>query len=129
MSIKMRYSAEDLLRGTLIEEPAWYPMLVTGIREAEAENDGSQNVIVDLKILDGKYKGVPLMRYFNEKAPGFIKDYAAACGVDLVATGGEFEFERTKNQTIDGFVEPRKDNKGNLQNNVARFRKHLVETA
>ena len=123
---KMRYTAEDLLRGTLIEEAGWYPTLVKGIREAEAEKDGSQNVIVDLVILDGKYKGVPLMRYFNEKAPGFIKDYAAACGYELVKGGGEFDFDLTKNKTIDTFVEQRKDDKGNLQNNCSRFRKHVV---
>lgn len=123
MSIRMRYSAEDLLRGTLIEEAAWYPVHVKDIREDAAETDGSQNVIVDLIIEDGHYKGVPLMRYFNEKAPGFIKDYAAANGVDLDAKGGEFDFEKTKGAHIDAFVEQRKDNKGNLQNNVSRFRK------
>lgn len=126
MSIKMRYKAEDLLRGTLIEEAAWYPVTVEGIREDRAESDGSQNIIVDLKIVDGKYKGVPVMRYFNEKAPGFIKDYAAANGVDLDESGGEFEFEQTKNNTIEAFIEQRKDNKGNLQNNVSRFRKRVV---
>lgn len=123
MSIKMRYSAEDLLRGTAIEKAAWYDLVVKDIREAEAETDGSQNVIVDLMIEGGEYNGVPLMRYFNEKAPGFIKDYAAACGIDLDEKGGTFDFEMTKNKRIQGFIEQRKDNKGNLQNNVARFRK------
>ncbi len=123
MSIKMRYSAEDLLRGTLIEEAAWYPVNVKDIREDAAETDGSQNVIVDLVIEDGKYRGVPVLRYFNEKAPGFIKDYAAANGIDLDANGGVFEFETTKNAHLDAFIEQRKDNKGNLQNNVSRFRK------
>lgn len=129
MSIRMRYKAEDLLRGTAIEKPAWYPLLVKDIREEPADTDGSQNVIVDLEIEDGEYKGVPVMRYFNEKAPGFIKDYAAACGIDLDATGGVFEFDNTKNMHIDGFIEQRKDNKGNLQNNVARFRKRLTVVA
>ena len=122
---KMRYTAEDLLRGTLIEEASWYPTKVSKIEEAEADTDKSQNVIVHLTILDGKYKGVPLMRYFNEKAPGFIKDYAAACGIDLDEKGGEFNFDSTLNKVIDTFVEQRKDNKGNLQNNCARFRKRV----
>jgi len=123
MSIKMRYSAEDLLRGTLMEEAEWYPVLVKDIREDAAETDGSQNVIVELVIEDGKYKGVPVLRYFNEKAPGFIKDFAAANGIDLEAKGGVFEFESTKGKHIDAFIEQRKDNKGNMQNNVSRFRK------
>jgi hypothetical protein len=122
---KMRYTAEDLLRGTLIEEAAWYPTKVSKIEEAEADTDKSQNVIVHLTILDGKYKGVPLMRYFNEKAPGFIKDYAEACGFSLNEKGGDFDFDATLNKVIDTFVEQRKDNKGNLQNNCARFRKRL----
>ena len=126
MAIKMRYSAEDLLRGTLIEEAEWYPVQVKDIKEDQAEKDQSQNIIVELVILDGKYKGVPVLRWFNEKAPGFIKDYAAANGVDLDASGGEFDFEVTRNNTIDAFIEQRKDNKGNLQNNVARFRKRVV---
>jgi len=129
MSIKMRYSAEDLLRGTLIEEAAWYPVFVKDIREDQADTDGSQNVIVDLVIEDGKYKGVPLLRYFNEKAPGFIKDYAAACGKNLEEKGGSFEFEETKNKHIDAFIEQRKDNKGNLQNNVSKFRARVIATA
>lgn len=123
MALRMRYSAEDLLRGTLIEEAAWYPVHVKDIREDAAETDGSQNIIVDLVIEDGKYKGVPLLRYFNEKAPGFIKDFAAANGIDLEEKGGEFDFAHTKGKHIEAFVEQRKDNKGNLQNNVARFRK------
>lgn len=122
---KMRYTAEDLLRGTLIEEAAWYPTEVKKIEEAEADTDKSQNVIVHLVILDGKYKGVPLMRYFNEKAPGFIKDYAEACGITLAEGGGEFNFDATLKKVIDTFVEQRKDNKGNLQNNCARFRKRV----
>ncbi len=126
---KMRYSAEDLLRGTLIEAAAWYALRVEGIREEEAKTDGSQNVIVDLLIIsDGKYKGVPVPRYFNEKAPGFIKDFAEACGTPLIEGGGNFEFDSTKGKTIDGYIEQRKDEKGNLQNSVARFRKHIVET-
>lgn len=129
MSLKMRYSAEDLLRGTLIEEANWYTLLVKDIRSSEADTDGSQNIIVDLVIQDGRYKGVPVMRYFNEKAPGFIKDYADACGFTLEEKGGEFDFERTKGKILDGFIEQRKDNKGNFQNNVARFRKHVVPTA
>jgi len=129
MSIKMRYSAEDLLRGTQIEEAEWYPVLVKDIREDSAETDGSQNVIVELVVEDGKYKGVPVLRYFNEKAPGFIKDFAAANGVELVASGGTFEFESAKGKHIDAFIEQRKDNKGNMQNNVSRFRKRSVAVA
>lgn len=129
MSIRMRYSAEDLLRGTLIEEAEWYPVLIKDIREDSAETDGSQNVIVDLVIEDGKYKGVPVLRYFNEKAPGFIKDFAAANGIDLDAKGGTFEFEATKGKHLDAFIEQRKDNKGNMQNNISRFRKRQVVVA
>ena len=129
MSIRMRYSAEDLLRGTLIEEAEWYPILVKDVREDSAETDGSRNVIVDMVIEDGKYKGVPVLRYFNEKAPGFIKDFAAANGIDLDAKGGTFEFEATKGQHLDAFIEQRKDNKGNMQNNVSRFRKRQVVVA
>jgi hypothetical protein len=122
---KMRYSAEDLLRGTLIQEAAWYPTKVSKIEEAEADTDKSQNIIVHLVILEGKYKAVPLMRYFNEKAPGFIKDYAEACGFPMQEGGGEFDFDRTINKVIDTFVEQRKDTKGNLQNNCSRFRKRV----
>lgn len=122
MAIRMRYTAEDLLRGTLIDKPAWYPVVVKDIREDAADTDGSQNVIVDLVIEGPDHRGVPVMRYFNEKAPGFIKDYADACGHKLQGDG-EFEFEQTKGQHIDAFIEQRKDNKGNLQNNVSRFRK------
>lgn len=126
---KMHYSAEDLLRGTLIEEAAWYPVAVKDIREEEAEKDNSQNIIVELTIEGGRYNGVPVLRWFNEKAPGFIKDYASANGIDLDKNGGDFDFDVTKGAHIDAFIEQRKDNKGNLQNNVARFRKRLEVVA
>lgn len=120
---KMRYTAEDLLRGTQIEEAGWYDLTTTKIEEAEAEKDSSQNIIVHATIEGGKYNGVPILRWFNEKAPGFIKDYAEACGVDLDKTGGEFDFDLTKGKRYQGFIEQRKDNKGNLQNNIARYRR------
>jgi hypothetical protein len=126
---KMRYTAKDLLRGTMIEEPGWYPLHVDSIKEDEAKSDSSQNVIVENVIEDGKYRGVPVLRWFNEKAAGFIKDFAEACDINLDDEGGEFEFQMTVGKHIDGFIEQRKDDKGNLQNTITKFRKRVVEVA
>ncbi len=124
---KMRYTAKDLLRGTLVEESSWYTLRVVGHTETPADTDGSTNFTIEFEILtDGPYKGVPVYRLFNEKAPGFAKDYFKSLGQELNAAGGEFDYGPWMyNKVLDGFIDQRKDNKGNLQNNIAKFRSHV----
>jgi hypothetical protein len=124
---KLRYSAKDLLKGTMIDDPKWYGVVVDGIREEPAASDGSQNIIVDMTIeSEGEFQGVPLMRYFNEKAPGFVKEYAEACQIELSKEGGVFDFDLTVGKHIEAYVEQTKDKKGNFQNSVSKFRPRIV---
>ena len=123
---KLRYSAEDLLKGKLVEEVGWYPVRVSGIEEKEAR-DGSQNIIVTCVIEDGKYKGVPVLRYYNEKGAGFIKNIAEAAEIALEDNGGVFDFDLLLNKSLDAYIEQRKDDEGNMRNDIKRFRARPVE--
>ncbi len=123
---KMRYTGKDLLRGTRIDSAGWYTLKVISHKEEKAAGDQSNNFIIEFEILsEGEYKGVPVFRLYNEKAPGYAKDYFESLGQALSANGGDFDFGPWMyGKILDGFIGQRKDDKGNLQNNIERFRPH-----
>lgn len=68
--MKLIIKPTDVLRSKIVE-PGWYPGEITDVVDSVAGTDHSANCTVHFTILEGKFKGVPVTRLFNEKAPGF----------------------------------------------------------
>ena len=128
MPAKLTLTAADLKRGTIIEEKTWYPIVVTAVKSELAKDQQSTNVVVDAEILPSsdpakqKYAGVPVRRYFSEKAPGMAKNYISACGVVIPEEGGEFDLEPSVGRQMEAYIGQRLDDNGRMQNDVIDFR-------
>jgi len=99
MPLVFSVTREDMLRSKTVE-PAWYKCKVKAITQESASTDGSVLAVVDLVILEGAFKDVPVRRYFSEKAPGFTVPFFAACGATVKEEGGTYDFDRCKDKTI-----------------------------
>jgi len=119
---------EDLLRGVTVA-PGWLTCLVKELNQEPSAAGDSLNTIVDLVIVeDGEYKGVPLRRYFNEKAPGLAVTFFEACGakVNKPAPGQSIQlppWEPCKGKTIEVMV-TNGEYRGRKTNVVEDFRPH-----
>jgi len=114
-------SAADLLRSKVVT-PGWYRCKVVNVGENPARTDGSLNVEIELEIqADGPFKGVPLARVFNEKAPGFSAGYFRAFKVAIPPEGGDFNFDATKGKLVDAYVK-NDQYQGRTVNRVEDFR-------
>jgi hypothetical protein len=104
--LKLHLSPEDILRGKLVDV-GWHEGIVKSIDESAASTDQSTNWKLTIIIREGgKFDGVPLERYFNEKAPGFAINYLKACGFTIdEKTGGDFDLQKTVSRPIGFFVE------------------------
>lgn len=71
---------EDILRGKIVD-PGWHTCVVKDVNEDLSKAGDSTNYIVDLTVQDGKFAGVPMKKYFSEKAVGFMTNYFKAFGV------------------------------------------------
>lgn len=120
---KFTLAPEDFLRSKLVD-PGWYRCRVKAVTEKAAKTDQSQNVYVDLVIIqDGRFKGVPLQRVFNEKAPGFAINYIKAFGAKLDESQTQtIELASTEGKEVDAYIKRGDDGKGNPKNEVADFR-------
>ena len=100
MPSPFKISKEDLLRSKLIP-PGWYPSTIRAVTQKAAKTDGSTNTEIDLVVSGGPFDGVPVIRVFSEKAPGFAKNFAAAVlGRPVRDDGEEFDFERAVGKKI-----------------------------
>jgi len=122
MPTKVRISKDDLMRGKIVE-PGWYAVEVHGVTEKAAKTDGSQNWIVEYKVLnDGEFQGVLVNRLFNEKAAGMMAPFLIACGQKIGAEGGEFDIYATIGRKIQIHVTNDTTNKGRTINSVEDYR-------
>jgi len=128
MPAKLTLTAQDLKRGTIIEEASWYPIVITAVKEEMNSKGDAKNVVVDGELLPSsdpnkqKYAGVPIRRYFSEKAPGMAKNYITACGVVIGEEGGEFDLEGSVGRQMEAYIKTRLDDNGRMQNDVVDFR-------
>ena len=100
---KMTITEEDLLRSKIVT-PGWYKAVVKDINQEQAADGQSLNTIVDIIVTeDGEFKGVPLKRYFSEKAPGFSVTFFEACGAKIAA-GSSYAWEPCKGKTLQVYV-------------------------
>ena len=128
---RLTITEQDIKRSTVLDA-GWYPVQVTGVTEETNKAGDAQNIIVDFVGIGSndadknKAKGVPLRRYFSEKAPGFAVNYIKACGGAVPEAGGTFELANTTGKRLEVFVKSRLY-EGNQQNDVKEFRP--LETA
>ena len=128
MPAKLTLTAADLKRGTIIEDASWYPIVITAVKEEMNSKGDAKNIIVDAELLPSsdpnkqKYAGVPIRRYFSEKAPGMAKNYIIACGVTVGEEGGEFDLEGSVGRQMESYIKTRLDDNGRMQNDVVDFR-------
>ena len=118
----MHLGSEDILRGKIIE-PGWHEAVVKEIVESAASTDKSTNwKIICIIRESGKYDGVPVERYFNEKAPGFAIPFLKSMGFTIdEKTGGDFDLQKTLGRPVQVFVETTEYN-GSPKNNIKDFR-------
>jgi hypothetical protein len=77
---------EDLKRGSLAAA-GWHPAEFVKYDEKAAGTDGSTNVILTWRILEGPSKGIEANSFFNEKAMGFGKSLWTVWGFPKDAEG------------------------------------------
>lgn len=77
--MRLTITPQDVLRSKTIE-PGWHPVEITDVVDSLAKSDNSQNTTVKMVIIGGPFKGVPVDRLFNEKAPGFAINFVEALG-------------------------------------------------
>lgn len=123
---KLTIKPEDLKRSVVLDQ-GWYGVEVTSIGEEPNKAGDALNIIVDMVGLQSsdpdrnKASGVPLRRYFTEKAPGFAVNFLKACGATVGEAGGTFEFSGAVGKKLDAFIKPR-PYEGRMTNDVADFR-------
>jgi hypothetical protein len=123
---KLTISASDMKRSTVLDQ-GWYLVEVTSVNEEPNAKGDSTNIIVDLVGLPSsdpdknKASGVPLRRYFTEKAPGFAVNFIKACGGSVSDEGGTFDLSSAVGRKLQAFVKPR-PYEGRMTNDVADFR-------
>ena len=123
--MKMRFSADDLKRGVVMD-PNWYPAVVKTLEIKPAKSDGSTNWNYKFEILSGKgkdgkdYTGTNVYRLFNEKAMGFARPFVESLGIQL-KEDDEFDPNSAIGKKMMIYVKNR-EYEGKLQNEVADFR-------
>ena len=124
---KLTITPQDMKRSTVLDQ-GWYPVEVTAVTEEPNAKMDSTNIVVDLVGLPSsdpdkaKGAGVPLRRYFTEKAPSFAVTYIRACGGSVTDAGGTFDIASSVGRKLEAFVKPR-PYEGRMTNDVADFRK------
>ena len=118
---KLRLTPEDHLRGKVIP-PGWYPVEVVNVEEKPAKSDGSTNWSIECKVIDGELKGVVLYTNFNEKAPGFAKNFIVASGGKLNPKETvEYDLSRSIGQKMQAYVTNELYN-NNMTNKLTDFK-------
>ena len=127
MGARLTITPQDMKRSTVLNQ-GWYPVEVVAVTEEPNAKGDSTNIIVDLVGIASNDPeknlgaGVPLRRYFTEKAPGFAVNFIKACGGNISDEGGTFDIASSVGRKLEAFVKPR-PYEGRLTNDVADFRK------
>lgn len=91
--MKLKFTADDLNRGVLVDAGEWYPVEISGYQAANAKTDNSKLDKFTFKILTGKFKDAKLYGQFSEKAPGFAIPFIEAITGMKVTEGMEAELD------------------------------------
>lgn len=123
---------KDLLRSKILD-PTWYRLKVEEALEEPTKKGDSTNYIIDFVVTKGPAQkdkdgtefspvGVPVRRYWNEKAPSFAVPFFIAFGVQFSLTESKtLRFEDTKGKEVDAYIVTGMDDKGKPQNQVEDF--------
>lgn len=123
---RLTINAQDLKRAVVLDQ-GWYNVEVTSVEEKESKAGDSMNIIVEMVGLSStdsdknKAAGVPLRRYFSEKAPGMAASFIKACIGNLPEEGGDFELSGAVGKKLQAFVKPRQF-EGRMSNDVVDFK-------
>ncbi len=123
---KLTISPQDMKRSVVLDQ-GWYNVEVTTVTEEDNAKGDAKNIVVDLVGLPSadpdknKAAGVPLRRYFTEKAPGFAVNFIRACGASVGDEGGTFDIASSVGRKMQAFVKPR-PYEGRMTNDVADFK-------
>jgi len=122
MAIKFNVSASDMKRSKVLAAD-WYPVKITKMSEKASKDGQSMNTIVEMTVAAGTFIDVPLIKYFNEKAPGTIIPFLKALGVNISEAGGEFALDEASvvGKHIEAYVKP-DEYQGKTVNSVQDFR-------
>lgn len=109
-------------RGKVVEA-GWYPVAISKMTEKVSSKGDSMNTIVEMVIAAGPFKDVPLMKYFNDKAPGAIIPFLKGLGIQIPEDGGEFALDENTvvGKHLEAYVKP-DEYQGKTVNSVADFR-------
>ena len=120
--MKLHLGPEDILRGKIVEV-GWHEGVVKEVVESAASTDKSTNwKIVCIIREGGKYDGVPVEKYFNEKAPGFAINFLKSMGFQIdEKSGGDFDLQKTAGRPVAFFVETG-EFQGTPNNKIKDFR-------
>ena len=141
MAVKITLTPQDILRGVSII-PAWY-RLKTGRPSTQVSKKGDSTTFVVPFVVqagpntkDGKSPvGVPLTRFYSEKAPGFIVKLLKAYGVKVDETRVQsYDLAPCEGKEVEGYVENQLDDHKVMQNTIVDFRSvshpgELVQTS
>jgi len=120
--MKLTYTKEDIDRGKTVE-PGWYETVIKEAVDEIASDGQSMNTVVDFQIVggnEGKFNGMNLRTWFNEKAPGISIPFFAALGFQ-VKEGATVETTACKGKKLLVYV-ANEMYKGKMQNRVSDYR-------
>lgn len=117
-----KINEKDMKRGVTVKQ-GWHRVKIVEYQEKPAGTDGSANSVFRGEIQGGEFNEVSLYWQFNEKAPGFAKNFIIALGGNLTEKGGEFNFG---NHLVGEVLDVHVSNnlyKGKVQNEVDDWKK------
>ena len=115
------YSADDVARAQVVDAAVWLPCVITDYNEKASKDGSSINHVVDFKVIGEEYKGLPLRKFFSEKAPSAAFGFLNALGANISKDGGTFDFNAARGRNVLVMVVP-KDYEGRMTNSVEEFR-------
>lgn len=115
------YSADDVARAQVVDSAIWLPCVISDYNEKPSKDGASINHVVDFKVIGEKFKGLPLRKFFSEKAPSAAFPFLNAMNADVNKSGGTFDFNAARGRNIMVYVVP-KEYEGRMTNSVEDFR-------
>lgn len=116
---KITITQDDINRSKVVD-PGWYNVEVMSVTDSQAKSDGSLNTTVELKIIDGTFKGAIVYRLYNEKAPGLAIPFLKALGASINEDGGTFDLALAVGKRVKAFIK-NEDYQGITRNRVEDF--------
>ena len=127
--MRLQINPEDILRSVVLE-PGWYKTKIKDVAEEPSKKGDSTNYVVDFVVVSGPTQkegrtpvGVPIRRYYSEKAPGFVIPLFKAFGIIFDGSKAvTVDFEGLKGKELEVYVLNQRDLNGVMRNVAEDFR-------